>query len=87
MRWRERVALHDLARRHGICTAYLDMFGRCQAARPETLLATLRALGVPLTGMADVPVALSAWHRAHWSELCDPVIVAWDGLADRKSVV
>ena len=81
MRWRERVALHDLARRHGICTAYLDMFGRCQAARPETLLATLRALGVPLTGMADVPVALSAWHRAHWSELCDPVIVAWDGLA------
>ncbi|MGH2720421.1 MAG: hypothetical protein ACRDJO_02300, partial [Actinomycetota bacterium] len=50
--------LAELARLHGIQTAYRDVFGRRRVAPPGALLACLQALGAPVGDPGDVAGAL-----------------------------
>ena len=74
-----RSALHQLARFHGVLTSYRDMSQRRQEASPESLLAVLRSLGVPVERMQDVPAALRAGRIARASCVVEPIHVAWQG--------
>ncbi|MEW5762746.1 MAG: 4-alpha-glucanotransferase [Bacillota bacterium] len=75
--------LHQLALLYGVQTAYYDTGGRRRQAAPEALLATLRALGAPVEGAADVPGALRERVQDAWRRRCEPVTVAWEGEAAR----
>lgn len=76
-------ALADLARLHGVQTAYQDVFGRRQAASGEALLAAVRALGAPVEGPADIRDALVQRRRVLTGRLAPPVAVAWGERASR----
>ncbi|MFP4623746.1 MAG: hypothetical protein ACLFRX_06155, partial [Gemmatimonadota bacterium] len=69
--------LHALARLHGIQTAYRDNEGRRVSASPEALIATLRALDVPVRDGASVARLLSHRRRQLWERAIDPVVVVW----------
>lgn len=73
-----RQALRRLAHLHGVQTAYYDTSGRRQFASPESLLATLRVLGVPLTRPDAAPAAVRERHQALWQRGLEPVTVVWD---------
>jgi 4-alpha-glucanotransferase len=75
----EKAALHRLARLNGVQTSYLDMEKARVSTSPEVLLAALRALGVGLESMADVPGALTECRRRLWGWHLEPVVVGWDG--------
>jgi 4-alpha-glucanotransferase len=68
-----------LARMHGVQRSYWSIFGERKTATPETLLATLRALAVPVDGLGDVEQAIIERRRSFWRQLCEPVHVSWDG--------
>jgi len=76
-----RSPLHELARLHGVQTEYVDVFHRRQVASTETLLALLNAYGTPVASLRDVPDALTDAKRRRWQRMCEPVIVAWNGMA------
>lgn len=71
--------LYQLARLYGVETYYRDVAGETRPAAPPTLLSVLRALGAPITGLADVPDALRERREEKWRRCCRPVVVAWDG--------
>ena len=77
----ELLSLRNLARAYGVETDYRDNNGRCQEASPEALLAVLKALGVPLDHMEDIPGARRERRQAYWGQTMEPVIVAWDGVS------
>lgn len=70
--------LRQLAFSHGIQIAYRDIRGQRLAARPEALLAILRALGTPIERPDEAPELLRARDVEQWSRRCEPVVVAWD---------
>ncbi|HET9229213.1 MAG TPA: 4-alpha-glucanotransferase, partial [Thermoanaerobaculia bacterium] len=72
--------LRELARLHGVQTSYHDGMGRYMEARPEALLAVLRALGAALED-EDVAAALAERRRELAERVIEPVLVAWDGRA------
>jgi 4-alpha-glucanotransferase len=55
------------------------MAGHTVPAAPESLLATLRALGVSVNRPEDCPQALQAARAAAHSRPLPPVVVAWNG--------
>jgi 4-alpha-glucanotransferase len=55
------------------------MFHRQKTATPDAILATLKALGAPLSSFDDAPAALRSSRRARWNGRVEPVAVAWDG--------
>ena len=65
-----------LAAFHGVEAEYLDAAGQRQAASAEVLRGVLDGLGVA-TG--DTRRALRAAQQRRWSELLDPVALAWAG--------
>jgi 4-alpha-glucanotransferase len=67
--------LHTLANLYGVRTAYLDMTNQTRPASVESLLAALKALGAPLTGLADVSSAIQEKRCQQWLEPLEPVIV------------
>lgn len=67
--------LEQLARLYGIITAYRDYTGRTRPASPRALLASLGALGAPVTGPANVPDALRLRRQELWRRPCAPVTV------------
>jgi 4-alpha-glucanotransferase len=71
--------LIELARLHGVQTDYLDMSRRRRPARPESLLAVLRALGAPVQHPRDVRDALREARRARIRQAVEPIHVAWQG--------
>jgi len=75
----DRHSLRALARLYGIQTTYRNMRWELEGARPESILAVLRALGAPVATLGDIPAALLERRRALWSAPLEPVIVAWDG--------
>jgi len=77
----ELEELRTLARLHGAQTSYHDALGNFVEAGPESLLAVLRALQVPLDGMSEVAGALRERREELAGQLLAPVIVAWDGHA------
>jgi 4-alpha-glucanotransferase len=72
-------ALNELARFHGVETSYIDMSKKRRSASPESILAALRALGVPVARGADAGAALRESKERSWQRLVSPVVVAWDG--------
>ncbi len=66
--------LHTLANLYGVRTAYLDMTKQIRSASEESLLAALKALGAPISKLADVPSAIKEKRRRQWMEPLDPVI-------------
>jgi len=84
MKWRnlpDKTAreLWQLARWHGVLTNYLDMNQRRHEASPESLLAVLRALGVSVERMRDIPGALREARLARASHVVDAFNVVWQG--------
>lgn len=73
-----RQALRRLAHLYGVQTAYYDTSGRRQFASPESLLATLRLLGAPLTRLDEAPAAMRERHQGLWQYGLEPVTVCWD---------
>ncbi|MGH2768040.1 MAG: 4-alpha-glucanotransferase, partial [Actinomycetota bacterium] len=71
--------LSELARLHGVQSAYKDAFGQRRVASAESVLAALSALGAPLERGLDVGPALKERRQELWSRLAEPVIVAWQG--------
>ena len=74
--------LHTLARLHGIQTAYHDNDGRRVPAAPDSLLATLRALGVAAEDAAGIPRLVAHRRRRLWERAVPPVVVVWTPAAD-----
>lgn len=74
----ELLALERLARASGVLCRYLDVDGESVAARPETLVAILRALGHDLARVGDAPAALDRQRAAAAAELAPAVRVLWD---------
>lgn len=72
-------SLRQLARLHGVQTAYYDVSGLRKEASRESLLRVLRALGTPAETLRDVPAALRERRQALWQRGVEPVIVAWEG--------
>ena len=75
----ETAALGRLARLHGLQPADADGLGRRRRVPHDTLVAALRALGVPLEGRADAVAAERARERAGWGAPLEPVVTVWRG--------
>lgn len=73
--------LQQLAESCGITTAYTDAFDRRVIASPESLMATLRLLDVPIRRPAEAEALIERQRRAVWQRVCEPVTVAWDRAA------
>lgn len=71
--------LHELAHLHGVQTAYYNVLHQRQPASVDTLLTILKALGVPLERLGDVPSALRERRKELWQCPLEPVTVAWNG--------
>ena len=71
--------LIELARLYGIETSYVDMTQQRRDADPDALLLVLRAMGVDLNGMDDVPDSLRRRKDEMQKRVVEPVMVAWDG--------
>ncbi len=78
--------LYALARLHGIQTAYRENGGRRVGASPESLLAALAALRVPVRDAADVARLLRHGERMRWERALEPVAVAWEERASSFGV-
>lgn len=86
MQGQETRQLRRLAALYKVQTSYLDMHGRRRYANPEVLLATLGALGAPLSRMQDVVDAIRQRLDQIINEWLPPVVVAWDGDSDCISI-
>ncbi len=71
--------LLELARLHGVQTAYRDAGGHDRVASPEALGGALAALGAPLAQRSDAAEALRSRRRELDERLAPPVVVAWEG--------
>ncbi len=71
--------IETLARLHGVHTSYLDMARQRRFASPDTLLAVLRAMGVPVRRANDVPDALRETRQTRARRALEPVHVVWRG--------
>ena len=72
-------SLGELARLYGVQTSYQDVDRRTCRARPEAVLAVLKALGAPIATRADCPQAIRWWRQSLGQALMPPVTVAWEG--------
>jgi len=71
--------LLELARLHGVQTAYRDAWGDDRVASPEALGGVLAALGAPLAQRSDAAEALRSKRRELDERLAPPVVVSWEG--------
>lgn len=75
----ENPALYELARQAGILTVYTDIEGKAHIPSPDSLVAILRAMGIPFESPEDIDFCIS-WLKDNYLETTDSsVIVAWDG--------
>lgn len=75
----EYMSLRNLARAYGVETEYCDNNGNRHEASAEALLAVLKALGAPVDGMKDIPMARRERRLSYWRQPVEPVVVVWDG--------
>ncbi|MEX0761617.1 MAG: 4-alpha-glucanotransferase [Dehalococcoidia bacterium] len=73
--------LRELARMHGVQTAYDDATGLRKTSPAESVLATLKALGAQVEGPADVEPAVRARRLELAGQFLEPVVVVWAGNA------
>ncbi|HEV7671555.1 MAG TPA: 4-alpha-glucanotransferase [Thermoanaerobaculia bacterium] len=71
--------LLELARLHGVQTAYRDAWGHDRVASPEALGGVLASLGAPLDRPSDAADALAERRRELDERLAPPVVVVWEG--------
>jgi 4-alpha-glucanotransferase len=71
--------LLELARLHGVQTAYRDAGGHDRVASPEALGGVLAALGAPIERRSDAADALERRRRELDERLAPPVVVTWEG--------
>lgn len=71
--------LLELARLHGVQTAYRDAWGHDRQAGPEALLGVLAALGAGIERASDAADALGRKRRELSERLAPPVVVVWEG--------
>ena len=76
---RSQRELNELAKFCGLQTSYYDDSQKRQNASPESLLAALRALGIAIQSVDEVPAVLAAQKRQATARGVEPVIVAWVG--------
>lgn len=69
--------LKELARVYAVDAEYHDGLGVRREPPPESLLAVLRSLSVPVERLEDVPSALQARRAQQVAAIAEPVIVAW----------
>ncbi len=74
---KELGELEALARLSGVQTSHQDGFREDVKPSPEALLAVLRARGVPVSGLRDVPEALAAAQARRAKLVLEPVSVVW----------
>jgi 4-alpha-glucanotransferase len=74
--------LRRLAAAWGVHTSFYNNRGQRRHTSVEALLAVLRSLGAPVERLDDVPDALRVRRREHWQQRVEPVVTAWDGLAE-----
>jgi 4-alpha-glucanotransferase len=72
-------ALRAVAGAFGVQTAYRDLTGRRRAARPEALVAVLRALGAPLARPGEARTLLRDTRLAQERRALHCGLVAWGG--------
>jgi 4-alpha-glucanotransferase len=74
-----RTALDELAAFHGVQTTYRSMARRQVHTDPESILATLRALGVQVRRIEDCPAALRTEQHVRAQQPLEPITLAWNG--------
>ena len=85
----DRPAPRDLRRLAQLCglqTSFTDTEKRRRRAPAEALAAVLASMDVPAGTGAEVRASLRERQAAAWSRPLEPVIVAWEGEANRFSV-
>ena len=83
----QRSKLTQLAQMMGIQTTYHSAFGTEVEASPESLVAVLNALGVPIQStLSNIDAVCGEQMRAMWSEAADPVAVFWAGRTQRLKI-
>jgi 4-alpha-glucanotransferase len=78
---RGRRELHALARSKGIEVRWRTQQGDVRTCSDDTLMATLRMLGVEVASPAAARRARLELSAAERADPVDPVVVAWDGTA------
>jgi len=78
LRVRGRRDLHALARQLGIEVRWRDQDGVTHTCSDETLLATLRMLGVALQRPEDARAERRRLDHERAARLLEPVTVEWD---------
>lgn len=74
-------ALLELARRYGVAAEFDDWTGRRTAVAETTLIAVLRALGVPAETEQERADALTAHDRRYWQRSLPPIVTGRAGVA------
>ena len=70
-------SLQQLARLHGVQTAYMSNERHRVTASADALMAALRALGVSIERAAEVPDLLEHRLRELWDRVVPPVVAVW----------
>lgn len=78
-----RAELRKLAQFHGVQTAYDDAEERRRTASAETVMAVLRALGVPVEREEDAVDVLRRSQWTWWKQVAEPVMVCHGELVAR----
>ena len=79
--------LHQLAKLYGIQTAYYDVFKQRQWVQPESLLAILKSMNVPIENPHDIKNILHEETQKIWQRLLNSVSVAWNGKLNLSLVI
>ena len=83
----QKGKLTQLAVMMGIQTRYHSAFGTEIEAAPESLVAVLNALGVPIRpDLTNVDQVCGEQMRAMWAEAADPVAVFWEGRSRKLKI-
>lgn len=76
-----RDPLRTLCGRVGVAVSYRDALGERKRPSVESLLAVLRARGVPIQRPEEAARHLAALDRRHWQRPVDGCVVSWGGAA------
>ena len=72
-------ALSRLADRAEVLTSYADLSGEVRYASPDSLMAVLNALGIPIDNQNQADEGLEWFEKTWGNRPIPPVMVAWDG--------
>src|SRR5262249_53046765 len=79
--------LHQLAKLYGVQTAYYDVFKQRRLVQPESLLAILKSMNVPIENPQDIKNILYEQTRKIWQCPVNSVSVAWNGKLNLSLII